>query len=91
MQSSAEANALRTLRCRREHGERIRRDRELLEEMVVDNRIHVEAASIGVLDLPHDFPGQVIMRLAGRCLHLAINSESHIVLRAEFRLRWTLA
>src|ERR1041385_2357712 len=77
VQRSAETNATSPLRSRRKHRQRICRDRKLLKEVVIDHGVHIESRLIRVLDLPYDLPGLVIMRLARRSLHLAIDSKSH--------------
>src|SRR5437667_8364674 len=78
MQRRAEANALGTLRSGRKHGKRIRRNRELLEEVMIDNRINIKSALVGMFDLPHDFPNHVVVRLAWRRLNFAVDSKSHV-------------
>ena len=77
MERRAEANALRALRGGSKHCKRIRRNRELLEEVMIDNRINIKSALVGMLDLPHDFPSHVVVRLAWRRLNFAVDSESH--------------
>ena len=79
MECGAEADTAGPLRRRREHGERISGDGELLKEVVVDGRVHIEAALVGVLDLMHDFPDHFVVRLAWRSLNFAIDAESHVV------------
>src|SRR5262250_802221 len=72
VQSSAKPNSVSALRGRCEHGKRIGGNRKLLEEMMVNDRVHVETDVIGVLDLMHDLPDHVVMRLTGRSLNFAI-------------------
>src|SRR6266704_456030 len=76
MERRAEANALRALRGSK-HCKRISRNRELLEEVMIDNRINIKSALVGMLHLPHDFPSHVVVRLAWRRLNFAVDSESH--------------
>src|SRR5205085_7044491 len=87
VQRSAETNATSPLRSRRKHRQRICRDRKLLKEVVIDHGVHIESRLIRVLDLPHDLPGLVIMRLARRSLHLAIDSKSHQALLRQINFR----
>src|SRR6185369_10415719 len=49
-------------------------------EVVVDGRVHVEATLVGVLDLMHDFPDHVVMRLDWRSLNFAIDAESNVLI-----------
>src|SRR5262249_32163844 len=77
VQGSAEADAVGSLRRRCEHCEWIRGNRELLKEMMIDDRVDVEPHLIRVLNLPHNLPGHVVVRLTRGCLHLAINSKTH--------------
>ena len=77
MEGCPKTNALGALRRRRKHGQRVGRNRELLEEVVINDRVHVKSTFVGVLDLAHDLPGHVVIRLAGGRLHFAINAESH--------------
>ncbi len=56
--------------------------------MMVNHGIDVEAAVVGVFDLAHNLPSQVVMRLARRVLHFAIDSEPHRashLMNIEFR------
>ena len=62
---------------RRKHRQRVCRDREFLEIVMVDDGVNVEAGPVRMFDLVHDFPDHAMMRLAGRRLDLRINSESH--------------
>src|SRR5215470_17128772 len=78
MKRGAETNPFGALRGRRKHRQWVRRDREFLEKMVINDGVDVEAAGVGVLDLAHNFPGEIVMRLARRRLHLAIDSEPHL-------------
>src|SRR5712691_11726806 len=78
MERRAEANALRALRGGSKHCKRIRRNRELLEEVMIDNRINIKSALVGMLHLPHDFPSHVVVRLARRRLNFAVDSKSHV-------------
>src|SRR5262249_62429788 len=80
VQRSTEADTIRPLRRRGEHSQWVRRNRKLLEEMMINHRVNIESAIIRVLDLPHDLPGLVVMRLPQRGLHFAINPKPHQVL-----------
>src|SRR2546429_3994359 len=97
MERRAEANALRALRGGSKHCKRIRRNRELLEEVMIDNRINIKSALVGMLHLPHDFPSHVVVRLARRRLNFAVDPESHCsplplpFRRMRLRARGTLA
>src|SRR5438094_6338344 len=77
MERRAEANSLRTLRGGSKHCKRIRRNRELLEKVMIDDRIHIESAFVCMLDLPHDLPSHVVVRLPRRRLNFAVDPESH--------------
>src|SRR6266850_7097631 len=79
MQRSAETNTVRTLCSRCKHGQRIRRNRKLLEEMMINDGINVETGFVGVFDLTHDLPGLIVVRLAWRSLHLAVDPKTHCV------------
>src|SRR5258707_5487663 len=76
--SDSKSDALGALgRCAEER-QRIGRDGKLLEEMMVDHRVNVEADLIGVLDLVEDFPCHVGMGFSRRGLHLRVEAESHV-------------
>src|SRR5712692_518615 len=53
--------------------------------MVIDYGIHVEAGFVGVLDLAHDLPDHVVVRLARRRLDFAIDAKSHASFPKCFR------
>src|SRR5437870_2517475 len=97
MERRAEANSLRTLRGGSKHCKRIRRNRELLEKVMIDDRIHIESAFVCMLDLPHDLPSHVVVRLPRRRLNFAVDPESHCsplllpFCRMRLRARGTLA
>src|ERR1700757_1593731 len=73
MQRSSKSNALRTLSSSRKHRQWVGRNRELLEEVMINNRVNIEPAFVGMLDLPHDLPDHVVVRLAWRRLKFAID------------------
>src|SRR2546422_303919 len=52
--------------------------------MVINYRIDIEPAFIGVLDLAHDLPDHVVVRLAGWRLDFAIDPKSHASLPSVF-------
>src|SRR5438552_16549188 len=59
MERRAEANSLRTFRGGSKHCKRIRRNRELLEKVMIDDRIHIESAFVCMRALPHDLPSHL--------------------------------
>jgi hypothetical protein len=61
VQGGPKADAFGALRRSGEHGQGIGGDGELGEEVVIDDGVHIEACFVGVLDLPEDFPGQVVV------------------------------
>src|ERR1700720_74329 len=77
MECGSKPDPSRSLCSCREHRQRVRRNRELLKEMVINHRVHVETYVIGVFDLPHDLPDHVVVRLTGRSLDFAVDSETH--------------
>jgi hypothetical protein len=57
MTEGAEADPTRALGGRGEHRQRVRRDAELLEKVMLDYRIGIKSHRIRMLDLAHDLPG----------------------------------
>src|SRR5215831_1854970 len=55
--------------------------------MMIDDGINVEAAFVGMLNLAHDLPDLIVVRLAGRSLNFAIDSEAHDVSKAKLEAR----
>ena len=68
---------LRPLRRRGEERRRVRRDRELREEEVLDHRVDVVAEPVGVLHLLQHLAVQLLGGLAGMQLELGVQAESH--------------
>jgi hypothetical protein len=52
--------------------------------MVINDRKHVEAAFVCMLDLPHDLPSHVIERLPRGRLHFTVNPKSHAAFTIGF-------
>src|SRR5437588_11898140 len=69
VQGSTKTNTLRALRRRSKHRQRIGRNRELLKEMVIDDRVHVKPKLTAVFDLWHGPPDPAVLRLSGRSWH----------------------
>jgi hypothetical protein len=73
----AERDRLRALGGHPEQRPRVRRDRELREEPVLDDRVHVEPDAIGVLDLLEHLVVELPVRLAAVVLDLGVDAEPH--------------
>src|SRR5262249_5648038 len=73
----AKANLLGPLRSRAEESQRVCRDRKLLEKMVIDHGVDIEAHLICMFDLPENLPGHLRMGFSRGRLHFGVDSESH--------------
>src|SRR4029078_4889951 len=71
------ADPLRPLRRRGEECGRVRRDRELREEEVLDRRVAVVPEPVRVLYLLEDLPVELLRRLPLVELHLRVQAEAH--------------
>src|SRR5712691_6845030 len=76
-QSNSKPNALGELRRCAEECQRVGRDREFLEEMMIDHRVDIKTDLIGVLDLAEYVPSHVRMRFSWRGRHLRVDAEFH--------------
>src|SRR5262249_16864963 len=77
MAERPEANPMGPLGGRREQRQRVRRDAKLLEKVMLDHRIGIEADGIRMLDLAHDLPGQIRIGLVQGRLHFRVDAETH--------------
>jgi hypothetical protein len=77
MPERAERDRPRALGGHAEQGPRVRRDRELREEPVLDDRVDVEADAIGVHDLLEHLVVQLPVGLAAVVLDLGVDAEPH--------------
>ncbi len=77
VQHGAEADPLRPLRRRGEERRRVRRDRELRKEEVLDRRVAVVPEPVRVLDLLEDLSVELLRRLPLVELHLRVQAEAH--------------
>ena len=77
MQHRAEADVARALRGRGEQRGRVRRDRELREEVVLDHRVGVVSEPVGIHNLLEDLGVELLGRLARMQLEFGIETEPH--------------
>ena len=77
VQCRPKADFASPLRGRGEHGQRVGGNRKFLKKVMINDRVNVEAHGIGMLDLPKDFPGHLVMGFSRRGLHLGVDPESH--------------
>jgi hypothetical protein len=79
----AEANPLSVLGRRHEHGERVSRNAKLWEKVMLDHGVRIKAHRIGVDDLSHDLPRQVVVGLLRRTLGFCVDAKTHRAPRFE--------
>ncbi len=77
VQHRPEVDVPRALRGGREERRRVRRDRELREEEVLDRRVDVVAEPVGVDHLLEHLAVQLLGRLARMELELRVEAEPH--------------
>jgi len=68
---------------RHEHGERVSRNAKLWEKVMLDHGVRIKAHCIGVDDLSHDLPRQVVVGLLRRTLGFCVDAKN--ASRTSFR------